>query len=122
MQKGYIALSSIIIITAVILVISVTVSYLSIGEGQIALSLTNAEQRLAFQESCIEDILLKFRSGTNPVAGSMPEGNCIIYWSDNGNGNYTFAIQAPDNTYGKYFTVSANRDYSVSVTSWQQTY
>ena len=122
MQKGYLAISSILIISAVVLAITVSVSYLSIGEGQTALSMTKAEQRLAFQDSCIEDILLKLRSNTNPVAGSMPEGNCNIFWNQDGLGNYTFTILSPDSTYMKQFTVNANRDYSVSVTSWQQTY
>ncbi|MBI2031893.1 MAG: hypothetical protein HYT08_04745 [Candidatus Levybacteria bacterium] len=121
MQKGYLAISSIIIITAVVFVIAVTVSYLSIGEGQTALSLTKAEQKLNLQDSCAEELLLRLRSNTNPVAVNLPEGDCNILWSSDGAGNYTIYINSFGSTYGKYFTILANRDYSVTVTSWQQT-
>ncbi|MBI3486298.1 hypothetical protein HY025_05175 [Candidatus Daviesbacteria bacterium] len=81
-KKGYIALSMVLILTAVVIAISVTVALLSIGEGQSALALSKGEDALTFAEGCAEDALLKSRNSTSYSGGTIgrpgTEGTCSV--------------------------------------------
>ncbi len=79
-NKGYIALSMVLIITAVVISIATTVSLLSIGEAQSGLALSKGEDALLFSEGCMEDALSKTRSNVNYTSGTItrPEGSCTI--------------------------------------------
>jgi len=66
-QKGYVAISSIVVIAAVVIVVGITVSLVSINEAQVAFSGRKSEEVLNIVEACIEDALYKL-SGTNTVS------------------------------------------------------
>lgn len=121
MQKGYLAISSILIISAAVLAVTISASYLSIGEGQVSLAQAKSESQLSLIESCLENTLLKLRS--NPYSGGggvLPEGTCNVIGSDQGNGNYIFYIYSTDVSYYRFIQVSVNRDYSITMTSWKE--
>ena len=122
MQRGYLAISSILIISAVVLAITISVSYLSIGEGQSSLALYKGENTLSFIEGCMEDALLKIRS--NPLYNGttiMHNGEtCTITVVNGGGGNYTLTATTTDTSYIRTVQVVVNRDYSITMTSWKE--
>lgn len=84
-QSGYIALTSMLLISAVIIMSIIGVTYSSIGEAQSGLALLKSEDNLQLVEGCIEDALLKIRSNSafgqptgTPVTITRPEGTCSI--------------------------------------------
>ena len=86
-KSGYIALSLVLIITAVVITIATTVSLLAIGEAQSGLALSKGEDALLFSEGCMEDALSKARSNAGYTGGTIVhlEGTCTIGVSKAGN-------------------------------------
>lgn len=80
MQKGYIALITVLIVMAVVTTAVTTVTLLAIGEGQSGFSLFKGEDTLTFVEGCAEDALLKSRADANYNGGTItrPQGTCSI--------------------------------------------
>lgn len=85
-QGGYIALTSVLIIVAIVLAVSVTIAYTSIGEAQSGLALYKGEENLHFVEGCVEDYLLKIKADPNYVAvnSTRPEGTCSLIITSRG--------------------------------------
>lgn len=82
-MRGFVAISTVLILGSVVVGIATTVSLLSIGEAQSGLALYKGEDSLNFVEGCAEDALLKSRSDANfptpnPITFSRPEGTCNI--------------------------------------------
>ena len=121
MQRGYLAISSILIISAVVLAITVSVSYLAIGEGQSALALYKGENTLSFIEGCMEDALIKLRADGSYSGESItrPEGTCTITISSVGT-TYTITATTTDISYIRTVQAVVNRDYSITMTSWKE--
>lgn len=86
-EKGVAALSTVLIILSVVVVLILSATYTSIGEGQSGLSLLQGEENLQQVEGCVEDAMLKVRS--NPSFGDpvltpvnitrpSPQPTCIV--------------------------------------------
>lgn len=122
-QAGYIALSTVLIITSVVLFIATTVTYLSIGEGQTGLSLYKGEENLHFVEGCVEDYLLKIRTDAETfVPGNItrPEGTCTIT-VNSGHPNWDITVATTLTSYKRQvrviFTQSAT---GLTLSSWKE--
>lgn len=120
-SSGYIAISIVLILTAITLGIMITVAQLGIGEGQVAWTLSKGEAALDFSEGCMEDALLKLRSDGSYSGGTItrPEGTCSITISNSG---YTYTVTATSMTTDYKRTVQAvtNRSSSLILTSWKE--
>ncbi|MBL7159118.1 hypothetical protein ISS85_01460 [Candidatus Microgenomates bacterium] len=85
MKKGYIAFSSLLVISAVVLAVTISVSILSISESQMGYAVKKGEEALFFVEGCLEEALLRFSS--NPLYNggllNFPEGQCTIVVQEN---------------------------------------
>lgn len=122
MQKGFIAITSVIIIASVVLAISLSATYLSIGEGQSALSLTEGEHTLNQVESCVEEALFKIRQSPTYAGGTLnhPDGfSCLINVVRVAN-NYTVTVTNLNSDYTRSIEVAANRTGQLSITSWKE--
>lgn len=125
MKNGFIAISTILIISAVVLGIAVTVALSSIGEGQASLALTKGEQTLHFVEGCAEDALLKIRSNASyanpgPVTITRPEGTCSVSVSP-GSPNI-LTVTTEDTKYKRTIQIQYTRSSSgITMTSWKET-
>ena len=64
-KKGYIAISSVLVIMAVVLIIGSSVSLLSINDMQSALSNKKSEESLHLVEGCTEDALLSLNENNS---------------------------------------------------------
>jgi len=120
-EGGYVAISIVLILTAVILGIMVTVAQLGIGEGQVSLALSKGEDTLHFVEGCTEDALLKIRSNASYAGGTItrPEGTCSITVSTVGS-TYTVTTSTTATSYKRTVQAVAIRGTTVSLTSWKE--
>jgi len=121
MKQGFIAISSVLIISAVVLVISITVSLLAIGVGQAGLTVFQGEKALGLVEGCMEDALLKVKQNSSYSGGTItrPEGNCIITVSKVGN-TWTL-ISTNSDPHKRTIQTIINRLGSViSLSSWKE--
>ena len=118
---GYVALSSILIISTVILVIGISVSLLSISESQLSLGEKKNEETVDFVEGCVEDALLELNnSGSISSTKTLPEGTCSVTIDSQSGNDWTFTVSGTQDSHTKNIQVSATRDTSVTVTSWKQ--
>ena len=122
-EGGYVAISIILILTAVVLGIIVTVAQLGIGEGQVSLALSKGEDTLHFVEGCMEDAILKLRVNALYAGGSItrPEGTCTItVFKFSNNITYLLTATTTNTSYVRKMQVSLIRDYSITIVSWQE--
>ena len=121
-EDGYVAISIVLILTAVILGIMVTVAQLGIGEGQASFALSKGEDALNFAEGCTQDALLKIRSNPSYAGGiiTRPEGSCSITVSVAG-AVYTVTATTAANTYKRTIQAVINRGLTaITLTSWKE--
>ena len=120
-MAGYVALSSILIISTVILVIGISVSLLSISESQLSLGEKKNEETVDFVEGCVEDALLELNNlGSISSTKTLPEGTCSVTIDSQSGNDWTFTVSGTQDSHTKNIQVSATRDTSVTVTSWKQ--
>src|ERR1044072_3420848 len=117
-RNGFVAISTVLIVSAVTLAVMLTVSFLSIGEGQASLAGYLGESDLALVEGCAEDALQKFHDNGSYAGGSFtrPEGagtsTCNITLNS-GSPNYDITVTA---TSGDSAVVNYNRKIQVKFT------
>lgn len=121
-MKGFIALTTVIVILAVVLIMTVSVSLLSVGEAQSGLSLYKGEDSLAFVEGCMEDALIKIRSNDAYAGGTItrPEGSCVITIVSHVGSNWTVTANSTDTKYVRKVQVTMVKSSSIAITSWQE--
>lgn len=132
-SRGYIAISSVVIILAVILSITITMSYSAIGEAQSGLALFQGEENLHQVEGCVEDALLKARASatfgdpvTVPVniARPTPQPTCVVTVNSKGAGpTFTWNMIVSVNTTSskRNINVIFNRETTgIKLTSWNE--
>jgi len=119
-KDGYVAISILLILTAVLLGIIVTVAHLGIGEGQASLALSKGEDTLHFVEGCMEDALLKIRANASYAGGTItrPEGTCSI--TVTGGPTYTVTATTTATPYKRTIQAVAVRGATMSLTSWKE--
>lgn len=123
-QPGFVALSTVLIISAVTLVVASTVGYLSIGEIQSAFALYKGEENLQFVEGCVEDAMLKIRSNSSysETSFTMNGATCNITYNDSGPVNWDLTISpAVTSVYNRKIRVQFTRsDTEITLTSWKE--
>ena len=121
-QRGYVAISIILMLTAVVLGIMVSVAQLGIGEGQASLALSKGEDALNFAEGCAEDAVLNIRSNPSYSGGtiSRPEGTCSIAVSVAGS-VYTVTVTTTETKYKRTIQTIVNRGLTaITLTNWKE--
>jgi hypothetical protein len=121
-SQGFIAISAVLVIMAVVVAITVTVSQLSIGEGQASLSLVKGEENLNLVEGCVEDYLLKIRANPGYSGGIIqrPEGSCTINIVST-NPNWDIIVLPVSTQYLRSIQVKFTRTGTqINLTSWSE--
>lgn len=120
-KYGYIALTTVIILSAVSLGIIATVSLLAIGEAQSALSVATGESTLTLTEGCMEDALLNSLNSSTYTGGllTMPEGNCNVTVSKAGS-VWTVGASIANGIYTRSVQSVVTRGATLTVNSWQE--
>lgn len=121
-MKGYIAFTTLLIVGAVSLSVALSVSILSIGEGQMSLSTKKGQQVFYLAESCIEDSLEQIKNNNNYNGGSFNifDGSCTININKQGN-NWIIIVSAiKDNFEKKIETQITKTGGNIILNSWKE--
>lgn len=118
---GYVAIVSMLVVLAVVVIIGTAVSYLSINDMQSALSARKSQEVFNLADSCVEDALYKLgRDGMIPSAISLPEGDCSVTINLNDGQLWDFTVEAANGGYVKRINVNAERDTGVLITRYRE--
>lgn len=117
-HSGFAALSSVLILSAVVLTIALSVTLISVGTSQNSLALQQSMQAKTLVESCVEDVLFRIRADSNYAGTSvtLPTGTCTVAVSKAGS-VYTLVISSVG-TYVRTANVQATRTSSITINSW----
>lgn len=116
--KGYVALIMVITISAMLLVIGLSVAVISINQGQMSTIEQKKEVGLSFVESCAADALMRLsKTNTIPSSFALPLGTCNVGSTKSGT-NWTINITGNQENYTKTIQINASRTNKVVVTSW----
>lgn len=120
-QRGFIAISMVILLVALVIAIATSVALLSIGEAESALTLTNGESTWDFVDGCAEDALQKIHDNPAYAGGTItrPEGTCNIT-INTGNPNWDITVTTADASYKRTVEIKATRGTTITITSWQE--
>lgn len=123
-DSGYIALFTVIIIMAVVLTTTATITFLSIGEAQSSYALYKGEGTLAFVEGCGEDAIWKSRGDSNYNGGmpiNYPEGTCVVSPITKNGNRWTVQVNNQGGNYTRKIEVVFDRlSTGISIISWKE--
>lgn len=121
LQEGYIAISSVLVILAIILLITLSVSLLAVDGAQISLQSTLREDSNRLVEGCVQEVLLRLNiDDALPTSVSLPEITCSVTENSHVGNDWNFTVSGSSGSYSNSVTVAATRDTTVTVTSWQE--
>lgn len=122
--KGYIALSMVLIISAVVIGVAATVSLLAIGEAQSGLTQFKGEGEWSFVDGCAEDALQKIHDNASYGGGNIarPEGTCSVNTAGSTPTNWTIVVTTNDANpkYKRTVQIQATRGSTITITSWKE--
>ena len=119
-RKGFLAMSTVLIVSAIVLAIAVSTSLMGIGEGKTGLLHWQGSNALYLAEGCMEDALLKLRANVSYSGGTVtrPEGSCTVTVA--GSGTYTITVTATNITSTRQIQAVATRSGKVAISSWKE--
>lgn len=120
-KSGYIALSTVLVILAVIVVVGVSVSLTSINELQTSFGSKQSVSSLDIVEACVEDVLLSINE-SDSVSGviTLPEGTCTATVNSHVGGDWDVTVSSTNDGYARSVRVEASRGGTVSITNWKE--
>ncbi len=121
MQKGYIAITSVLIITAVAIVIGTVITLTSISEAQTALTEARREAALDLVESCAENAQYSINTQNNlPATITLPLGSCTVTVNSHTGTVWTYTITATLNGYTKNVQITTTRSNTLTPNVWKE--
>lgn len=121
-MRGFVAITTVLILVSVIVAIGTTVTLLSIDEGRSGLVLFQGEDNLDFVEGCVEDVMLKIRSDSSYSGASItrPEGTCSITYTAT-NPNWDITVTSSTTSVQRKIQVKFTRNPTgITLTSWKE--
>lgn len=120
-DDGYVAITTVLIVGAVLLTVGVALTVNSINEAQSSLAEIKNEASLALVESCVQDGLLRInKSNSLPTTITLPQGMCDVTINSHIGNAWTFSVSGVFGGFTKNVQVSANRTSTIGVTNWQE--
>jgi len=121
-SKGsYIAFTTVLILSAVILVVGVSLTLLSIFQAQQSLAGERGSRALSLAEGCAQDALLSSFYNLDYAGGTrdFPEGSCMTTVSKIDN-NWVITSTVVLSGYTKRVRVNILREGEVQILSWKE--
>lgn len=121
-NRGFAALASVLVISAVFVAVVTTVALLSVGEAQSSFAIISGEQNLQLTEGCVEDVLQRIHDFVLYSATTItrPEGTCQITYNLNGPIDWDVTVLSGSENYSRSIRVVFTRGTTVEITSWQE--
>lgn len=121
MQNGYTAISTVLVILAVMTVISVTISAVSIDDMQSSLSYKKADETLFIAEACAEDALIYLNENNAlPASVTLPEGSCTITLNSVNADVWDFSVDTTLEGFTKTLQIIAERTNQITIQEWRE--
>ena len=118
-NKGFIAVSSLLVISAIVLIISISVPLLSVSGLTQSLSTYKSNYSLNLVESCVEKALFEINQNDSlSTLYSLPEGDCQLVINQNGP-DWDFTVQGFFDNYSHKIRIKANKGSTISINSSQ---
>lgn len=121
MNNGYIAISSVLVICAVIIIIGTTVALSSISEGQMSLAGIRSRQALDILEGCADEALL-YINENNTITPTIdtPQGTCTLMVNSITGVNWSITLSTTVSGYTKTMDITVIRNSTMTITSWEE--
>jgi len=124
-RGGFIAFTSLLVISAVALTIALSISLLGINEAKSSLDFKKGQETLKIAEGCLEEALIRLRDKVDYSGGSLNlgDGSCTISISGTGSDrtiDITATITGPPDYIKKLQAVIKRTGYAVNLISWQE--
>ncbi len=118
-NEGFIALTLVLVIGAVLMGVATSVSLLAIGEAQLGLSNSKGELSWNLVDGCAEDALQKIHDVSGWSGGTLirPEGSCLVT-INSGNPDWDITVTSLNSDYPRSVRIKATRGTTIAVTSW----
>jgi hypothetical protein len=119
-QRGYIAFITVLLISALVMLVGVSTSLLSVNDLLSSYAGYKNEETIDLAESCAEDALLSLNeNGTLPSSLTIDSNQCTITTNSQTGTTWDFTIETPNSIdYKKRIRIVAERTTSVAITSW----
>ena len=124
-NQGFIAISSLLIISTVVLAISLSISLTGINQMNSALGFSKSQETLLIAQSCTEEAMIRLRRQSSYSTGSLTlgAGSCTINVSGTGS-QKTIDIQAtipgPPQYIKKLQITAKLLGNSINIITWQE--
>lgn len=124
-NDGFVAFTSLLVISAVALIVAISIALLGIGESRASLDFKKGQEVLKAAEGCVEEALLRLRDSGLYSGGALNvgDGSCNIVISGSGSSR-TITVEAtisdpPD--YVRNIEVTVKRTgNSINILTWQE--
>lgn len=120
-NRGFIALVTISIISAVALLVCLSISFFSLGEAQMSLQKNQSSQAYYLANLCAEEALMKLKEDVNYQGNEVfdfEQGSCQILPIE---GNWTLKILADCSNQIKKLKIVVNQvNPETEISSWQE--
>jgi hypothetical protein len=122
MQKGFIAILTVLSLLVFSVSLSLSMMYLSLDASRVSVAPAAGEEVLALAQSCAEEVLLKLRN--NPLYTGEPlnllEGTCATSIETTGSES-VLQVQATKDTYTRALRLVVDREADrLWLRSWQE--
>ncbi len=123
-EKGYIALISIIIITAVILVIGISINLSGVNEIQMSISENQSQESFSVAEAGISEAMIRLKRDSEYLGGDLNIGNgsCNIEVISGGSNQTITATSIVNDLIRKIETVVELNGNNLTIISWKEIY
>lgn len=119
--KGYISLSIILIIGAIVSTITLSSSLLGISISQMSLSEKQKNELKNLVESCVEDALLYLNKNNSlPSQITLPQITCQININSQNNNTFDFDVTGNKNDHQKTINIKATRTNTILIEKWTE--
>lgn len=123
-ENGYIAFTSLLVISAITLVVATSVALLNIDSAQSSLSVNQKQTAIINTKSCAEEALVRIRDNYSYTGGTLNlnEGSCVITATGSGISrliNITTTLPGPPEYRDNAVLTVKRRGYSVNIETWQ---
>jgi hypothetical protein len=122
MNKGFVAISSVLVLSVVIITLVIGITVLSIGHGQASLAVTRGEEKIALLDGCAEEAIIRAQQDASYSGGSLvrSEGTCTVAVTKVAN-DWTVTITSADTQYNRTIQLVFNRQgRKITIASWQE--
>lgn len=120
-EQGYIALITVVMITAIVVVIGLSTSLLSLNDLLSANAGRENEEGIGLTEACAEDALIRLnKNNAIPATLTLPngEGTCAVTINSQVGTSWDFTLVPQSQEYTKRIRIVASRVTTVTITSW----